>query len=549
MSKRYNPQIRNHNHYQQNNNPQMSRSNKPLTEDELKNLLTFTDNYYKAWSNYTGVYSPYTTNQRLAEINLSSNKINEKGLKEAFKDPINHQDELVGYSEYLKFTNSIAKRTFLYLGNLASFDMTFHCNNIENPEEYNSDEYKRDLAIFKDVVNRFDYKGEFSKIIKRMLEIDTYYSVFRTDTYKYGFQELPYKYCKTTGKNFDWGLIFDFDMAWFLKPGLSIDQYPVAFKKMYDEVFSGENGENYNPANTLRDRNGTWSLWAQTSPLPEEGGFTAFKFNDDMYANVPFLASLFNDAINGDIVRELQNNQYIIASEKLLVGLIPLLKDPKSGQTKDMLAISPEVMGKFLGTLQQGLQQIKVKGVPFSDVKEVTYELPNKSIYDEYQNATSGGAGVTAGFVYTTNARTATEVNANKSIDSSIIENGIYPQFNTWFSSFVNSLTKKYKFSIKFIGTHFNKQERFENALKLADKGMVEFQSLAHVSGDDYFSFEQKLTQSSYSPIWDIMKLLPNVNTMSQGSTSSVGRPTAKEGQEADSTTRHLDRDVEGGSV
>lgn len=539
-SKKYYQHYRN---YRKANNPQ----NEPLTFDETKNLMTFVDNYYKAWGEYNGVYTPYLTNQKLGKINLSTKQMDGEALQQAFKDPLNHQNELIGYSEYLKLKNAVAKRTLSYMGNLAVFDMSFSCNNITDASEYESEEYKADLARFREICARFDYKGEFSKILKRILVNDTYYSMFRTDTYRYGFQELPFKYCKITGRNLDWGLLFDFDMNWFLEPGLSIDQYPDAMKRMYSNVFRSENIDKYNPANKLNKRDGTWSLWTQTSPLPEDGGFTAFKFNDDIYANVPFLTSLFEDAINADIIRQLQNNQYIIASEKLLVGLIPLLKDPKSGQTKDMLAISPETMGKFLGVLQQGLKQIQVKGVPFSDVKEVTYEMPNKSIYTEYLDNLGGASGVTAPFVNTISAHTATEIKYNAMIDSSIVS-ACYSQFNVWFSTFVNHYTKKYKFDIKFKGTIFDRQERLDNALKLADKGMVDFNELANgLNGDDIFTFENKITACSYSKIWDKLKMLPNVNTMSAGSSGSSGRPTTD--TPADSTDRKIDRDIEGGNI
>src|SRR5699024_1118345 len=117
-------------------------------------------------------------------------------------------------------------------------------------EEYQSEEYKRDYQIVKDFLSHFDVRGQFAYVLRRMLTIDAFFGVFRTDGQNYEFQELPNNYCKITGKNLDWGFQFDFDMNWFLRMGLSFDQYPKIFKKMWENV-NKDNLEKYNPANKL----------------------------------------------------------------------------------------------------------------------------------------------------------------------------------------------------------------------------------------------------------------------------------------------------------
>ena len=143
----------------------------------------------------------------------------------------------------------------------------------------------------------------------------------------------------------------------------------------------------YDPSKRIDDRKGTFSTWAQTSPLQKDGGFTCFKFNSDIYAIMPFLTPLFNDAINKGLVREMQNNQYIIASQKILVGLIPLLKDQKSGSVANSLAFDADTMRLYLGFLKKGLNDaIKISGVPFSDVKDINYTLPDKKYVHRLHN-------------------------------------------------------------------------------------------------------------------------------------------------------------------
>ena len=54
-----------------------------------------------------------------------------------------------------------------------------------------------------------------------------------------------------------------------------------------------------------------------------------------------------------------------------------------------------------------------------------------------------------------------------------------------------------------------DRKKRLEDALKLADKGLVDFQEIASACGQDIFEMEEKLTFSSFSPIWDRLRLFP----------------------------------------
>lgn len=522
-----------------------------LTEQELFNFMNFVSSFYKTVTEtssgyqYLGTYTPYLTNQRLGEIGLSPIKINKKNLEKALLSPVVSGELLASYSEFLNLTDMVAKRTISYIGNLPAFDYTIHCTNLNNISEMNSDEYKSDEKIVKEFLEKFTPKSHFPNICRRMLTIDTYFGMFRTDgKYNYGFEELPYEYCKITGKNLDWGFIFDFNMNWFNKMGLSMKQYPPIMAEMYEQVMKGS-GTEYNPANSLKKRKGTYALWSQTSPLPSKGNFVCFKFNSDIFAKVPFLTAMFNDAINRPLIRELQMNQNIIASQKILIGLIPLLTQQKSGQVKDTFAVSAEQLGNFLGFLKKGLSEaIKISGVPFSDVKQVEFSLPNKNMYNESNKIESSSSGVTSSLVYTTEDASATAVRLSAEVDE-IIATSIYPQFEKWLSSEINWYTKKYKFKIKFEGSNYkdDRDKRLANALRLADKGMVLFDKIASAMGMNEFEFMQSMAKSKNGNFRDYLFLLPNTNTKDYG---DVGRPTTD--SPADSTDRNQDRDITGGN-
>lgn len=519
-----------------------------LTEEQVYRILDFAKSYYSAHGDPSEgfAYNPYLTNQRLNQITLSPSDLSENKLKNALAAPISQgsQDELVGYSEFLQFAEAISKRTLLYLGNLPAFDYTVTCINAYDDSDYGSEEYKKDLRKVKDFLARFDVKGQMSYVTRRALQSEAFYAVFRTDGANYQFQELPADYCIITGRNLDWGFLFDFDMNWFLQQGLSLKMYPRNFRKIWEETFGDlETLEDYNPANALNKRDGTFSTWHQTSPLPEDGAFVCFKFNADTYARLPFLSSLFSQVVNKPLIKELQTNQYMISAQKILVGLIPYLKDQKSGQVANALAIDAKTLAPFLALLKQGLSDaVKVSGAPFSDVKDVSFPTTEKSIYDEYNTNLAKQSGATGALVYGSARPTATEINLSSQIDT-MIATSIYPSLSRWLSTYVNTLTSKYKFRFAFEGNKFasDRKERLETALKLADKGIVLPQKIAAAMGMDVFELQAQLQEGKANNFYDLLYLLPNANTASMG--GSAGRPAVSDDEAAESTLTKLDRD------
>ena len=156
--------------------PKKTAVDNPLSQNELYDVLNFAKTYYSTLT--SGVYTPNLTNQRLSEITLVPKDMTEAELAEAIKDPVNNQDRLIGYSEWLQFSESVSKRTLGYMGNLLSFNPAISCCNIEKDSDYHSKEYKRDYAIVKDFFTRFDCKSQFLSIHRRTMVDDSYYGVF-----------------------------------------------------------------------------------------------------------------------------------------------------------------------------------------------------------------------------------------------------------------------------------------------------------------------------------------------------------------------------------
>ena len=541
------------------NSAAKKNENQPLTEKQVITMLDFAAQYYARYASDPSAgfaYTPELTNERLNEISLSSKDLTAEQIETSLKSPTNRnsQRKLVGYSEFLQFAEAISKRTLLYLGNLPAFDYTITCTNAYDRQDYESGEYKEDWRAVKDFLAHFDAHGQMAYVARRIIESEAFFSVFRTDCDNYCFQELPSEYCLITGRNADWGFMFDFDMNWFLRQGLSLKMYPRNFMGIWHRVFGEiDDPKDYNPSNGLKDRKGTFALWTQTSPLPQDGAFACFKFNSDTTARLPFLSSMFSQVVNKPLIKQLQTNQYIISAQKVLVGLIPFLKDQKSGQVANALAIDADHLAPFLGLLKRGLSDaVKIAGAPFSDLKDISFPTTEKSIYDEYNSNLARQSGATGSLIYGSVRPTATEIQLSAQIDT-MIATSIYPSLARWLSTYVNTRTKKYKFRFTFEGNKYSsdRKDRLETALKLADKGIVLPQKIAAAVGMDIFELEAQLQDGKANNFYDLLYLLPNANTANIGGSvgdnvgDKVGRPPVSDEDAAESTLTKLDRETE----
>ena len=106
-----------------------------------------------------------------------------------------------------------------------------------------------------------------------------------------------------------------------------------------------------------------------------------------------------------------------------------------------------------------------------------------------------------------------------------------------WVEFFVNKLTKHYKFSFEFNGCSypFERRERFDRLVTIADKGLVLGPSAwASAMGYKPQEFERLLEESKYSGwIDNVSQLMMNVNTTKQE--SQGGRPRQETGDLTDS--------------
>lgn len=504
-----------------------------LTQSEVEAVIEFAQGLWSA-ERY-GVYSPWMQNQNLINLNNNPQIPDYQKIVDALSSYKESANNLQGYMEFMQKFDMIFARTLMSYANILSFDLTVTCKNAFTKEDYNSKEYKEDKKRIYKFLDNFDYQSEFRKMLIEMLRHETVFVWFRKTKWgnkgmKCALQMLPQERCLLTGY-WEKGILFDFDMNYFLQPSVDIDGFDPVFKKYFNNVFGDKKMPlNYIPSSPLNKHDGTFATWTQTSPMD---GAWCFKFFPENFNSTPYLAPFLKDSIRNEEIGILQYNKDIQGAYGILAGEIRLFDSAKSGTKANQFAIDPKTLGAFMGKVKQGLETIggsnantKAVAMPTENIKWFQYNDSNTNMYN---NQLANSAGVGSGIsrvIYSSDRMSNAEIEAGI-IDQYNTVRRVYSQFSNFLEFFGNQLTKKYKFSLILDGCSypFEREKRFERLKTAADKGLVLAPSAwASAMGYKPQEFERLLEESKYSGwVDELSQLMLNVNTTKQD--GEVGRP------------------------
>ena len=511
-----------------------------LSEKQVWDVLEFARNMNGL---YSGLFNPDLVNARLKDMNMNPVVGTKTEVENATKNPKNNEESLRSYSEYFESTNMLYQRMLSYYGNMLAFDYTYTCTNIDNPTEYNSKRYKDDLKIVHSFLDMFNVKKEFKKVMHSLIRKDAFFSVLRTEGDRYVLQELPMSYTRITG-SWEYGYLFDFNMMYFMaNAGVDINMYPTVFKRYYNRIQDNKNN-GYNPSRDIDHRTGEWNYWVQTSP---EDGLWCWKLNMNQVGRIPMFTPLFLDFLDASAIRTLQYDKYFIMAYQLLVGIIPQLESNKSGNVTDMLAISPEMAGKFTNLIKQALPTTRLGiGVAPFDFKAFDFPVTEMNLLSDHNKNMIASSGTNRQLIFSTDKANIEETKQSIAVDEFMMEH-IYPYFNNFLDYHINQLTKKYKFSFVFEGTEFssNRQDRREIVQEYAALGIVLPQKFAASMGMQPHVWQRQIEEAKANGFVDALTPILNANQISAGNmptgaSGKAGRPQKKSSDltESGSTTR-----------
>ena len=513
-------------------------SREKLTQAQLQDVMTFAETIYTAEKYGQGFYSPWSSNQLLNNLNNTPKPFTVKELREALKSYKTNANSLQDYMEFMKHWDIIFARTLESYANILAFDLQVVCTNAFTDEEYRSDEYKKDKQRIYQFLNSFDYKAEFKRVVQQCMTSEVGYYWFRKTKWgnkgmKCTLQMLPQDRCILTGY-WEKGLLFDFDMSFFLEPGVDIDGFDPAFKKYYNRVFNSTAGiDNYRPSNVLNERTGTYALWTQTSPTD---GAWAWKFSLNNFNETPFLAPYMLSTLRNNEIEELQYNKDLVSAYAILAGELRLFDNAKSGTKADQFAINPTTLGVFMGKVKNGLpDNVKAVAMPTENTKLYQYSDRNTNTYENQLKSSAGQGGGISRVIYSSDRMSNAEIQYAAEQQYNIMK-PMYSQFQNFLNFYANKLTKKFKFKFIFDGCsyEFDRANRFDRLMKMADRGLV-MNSTAYASaiGMSPQDFEQSLTEGHAGEMIDKLSLLLNTNTTTDGGAS--GRPRTNDSELSES--------------
>lgn len=515
----------------------MTESNKGaplLAEKQVWDVVDFAralNDGISGLSGISGLYTPGLLNQNLTNLNNNPRTPDYDKLVAALSEAVTQSENLQAYTEWMEFADMIFKRTMSYYENMLSFDLTISCRNASK-DDYSTTKYKNDKAIVNDFLDRFNYKAEFTKMVKQMLRTEIAYTWLRNnddskDT-KYTLQVMPQKYCMLTGY-WEQGLLYDFNMNFFLEPGRDIREYDPAFLGIMNRTFNAEGIEDYLPTNPFDNRKGTFAYWTQLSPIydgEKPHGAWAFKFDPGNFSAVPFLSALMKDTILNLPVQKLQYDKDMASAHAMLMGEIEMLNSSEPNAT----AFSPKNLGALMNIVKRAVgKYISVGAIPAKDVEWYQYEDKNPDMYSSQLKTSVASGAAASRILYSTDKMSQEEVRNAITTDYNMMRR-LYSQFDNFLNFYANKLTKKFKFNFTFDGSNypFERKERQKSLLDLADRGIV-LNDTAFASAFGYkpTDFKRMMEETSTDESWtENLSMLMSIHTQSGG---EAGRPQQDE--------------------
>ncbi|NLY47344.1 MAG: hypothetical protein GX053_15390 [Tissierella sp.] len=487
------------------------------------------ENYYKSYQasiqnilNSPFLYmNPFLKNQILQNINQNPVKLKKEQIEEIISNPKQNEKEIRQLSHFFYGYLLHYRRVIEYFAKLLTFDYQISPLDVKINNDEDKRTFKKNYEKAINYAEKFNFKQIFPEIMKGVLLEDAKFYYLRENKDYIVFQEMPSDWCLIVGRT-ELGYKYAFNMSYFLQSGANVYEYPPEFQDYFEEY------------RRSKEFKGSYPFWIELDPSVAP----VFKF-DDSHATIlpPFMGS-FVDGLDISDFKNLIKEDTLMKTIKLLVNEIPLWNDPKV-HTQNPFKIDAQTAAFWNTMIQQSLPQM-ARSVT-SPFKTEVYDFSDTASKDSLIGYAEDSYYRTIGtspILFGEKVTTATAIRASQTVDESFVSH-MYKQFERFVNYHMSKLSGKYKFKIKFEGTIWDKQERFEKALKSANVGMP-VSALASANG---YSPKEFMSIVEMENILDIKSKLMPLMTSYTMSDNNSGRPESNDEEltESGEKTRDLE--------
>ena len=398
------------------------------------------------WTNTTW-WNPFIQNARVKQIMARAADFSREKMESMLKQPNDNEEGLRSASWY--FYNTITPMMKLY--HMYPDILTYRWWLVPETGFYDGDINKGWQKVYENCstwIKRLNPKKTFREIILDVIREGKapYYLREENGGKTVILQRLPSDYIKIIGKTeLGWSIAFNF--MYFLKPGTSVEQFPIEFAAWYAEFLNAvdtSNGKIVSVKGAIPDdvtlemtRGKSYYYWKE---LPASHAFM-FGFDQTVPEILPPLMSMFlnsNDLIS---YKMLEQELLSIPLRQILTATIPINQNNKTGTSANDTAISPDLLSLYSAIIQASLpNSVSFVAAPFEkfDLFEFQNTMSRNSIVGDAVANFYKESGL--GSLITTNDKPSiAAIKTQQWLESRFVDI-IYQQFML----FVNSVIERY---------------------------------------------------------------------------------------------------------
>lgn len=399
----------------------------------------------------TGFWAnPLWMNAIIKDLTMSPHKYDRDTVLKLIENPQNNEKALKDLHQYLLNTSQHYKRVFYYFATILTFDYILVPTNADE-EDVKTPSFKRSLKKVLNWLEKFNLKEEFLKIMPVVIGEDVGFYYLRESETAITLQRMPTDYCKIVAKT-DLGYQYAFNMVYFMRPGVNIDDFAPEFKIYWEEFINGDSSVPF-----------FWKI------LEPEKAYV-FKWDENDAGILLPLLGLFLDALEISEFKSLIKSKMQLENWKILFQRIPM-KDSKDAKQNEFL-----IDGKFAGMYHANVKSELPPGVSVvTSPMEITgISLDHAENRDtivglgEHNFYSSAGA---SPLLFGGAVKSAVGVNMGIKVDEAFVLH-MYRQFERFINYQLKQISGKYRFKIIFPDiTIFNREDKLKSYLNAAQFG------------------------------------------------------------------------------